>query len=382
MHTIGITGAGGLLGFHLRARLHALRRADVVAVPIHAADFDDEAALRERVARCDTIVHLAYQITGSSEEILSRNRAIDDRLTAAIDDARDARESRVANQEARPFHLVFASSTHIERDTPYGEAKRRSDAHFASFAEARGHTYTSVVFPHIYGEGGRPLHNSVVSTFCHQLARGEEPVLQIDSPLDLVHAQKAAFAIIAVLDAKRSGRARVSGRPMRVSELLTRLREIDRDYRSLLLPDLDDPAILDLFNTYRSYLYPSAYPTALALREDARGALFEAVKTKSGGQAFVSTTRPGITRGNHYHLHKLERFCVIRGRAAIKIRRLFSSDITTFEVSGEAPVLVDIPTLHTHTLVNTGESDLLTLFWASEIYNPEAPDTYPEMVEV
>jgi UDP-2-acetamido-2,6-beta-L-arabino-hexul-4-ose reductase len=377
MRTIGITGASGLLGFHLRTRLGALgiapaagkpdrRTFEVVTIPTEA--FRDEAALRALVTRCDTLIHLAYQISGPSDEMRARNRELDERLTAAIGAA------------TRPLHLIFASSTHIERDTAHGEAKRRSDAHFAGFTGVRGHPYTSLVFPHIFGEGGRPNHNSVVSTFCHTLAIGGEPVIIVDNPLELLHAQSAAAEIIKAIESRASGHLRVTGRPMGVSKLLAVLREIHTDYNAFLIPDFRDPLRLDLFNTYRSYLFPLSYPTPLTLREDARGSLFEAVKTRHGGQAFVSTSRPRVTRGNHYHLHKLERFCVIRGSATIQIRRLFSTAIHTFEVSGEFPVVIDIPTLHTHNITNTGSEDLLTLFWAHELFDPDSPDTYPEPV--
>lgn len=366
MRTIGITGAGGMLGFHLRAALHARKELDVV--PIGGAAFDDEPALRSLIARCDTLVHLAYLIVGSDEDILARNRAVAERLTAAID------------LGGKSVHLLFASSTHIERDTAYGASKRACDAHFARWAEARGHTFTSLVLPHVFGEGGRPFHNSVVATFAHQLARGERPAITADGMLELLHAQAAAGEVWKAIETKAIGSIRVEGRAMRVSALLDLLSGIDRDYRDLLIPDFRDPLHLDLFNTYRAHLFPSFYPAKLTLRQDARGSLFEAVKTRHGGQAFLSTTKPGITRGNHYHLRKLERFCVVKGRASIRIRRLFSDEVVDFEVSGDEPAVVDIPTLHTHNITNIAEDELLTLFWAHELFDPETPDTFSEPV--
>jgi len=374
MRRVGITGAGGLLGWHLRARLHALRSA--VIVPIHTPAFHDEAILRELVSSCDVLVHLACKITGEGEEILRENQRIDERLTSALDAA------------GRPIPLVHASSTHVERPTPYGEAKRRSEAHLSRWAEARGAPKTSILFPNIFGEGGRPFHNSVVATFCHQVARGLEPTIFTDADLTLVHAQDAAGEIIeaiVAIEAGGHGERRPGGARMRVSEILAAIRAIDREYRAGgVVPDLRDSFQRSLFNTYRSHLFPDFYPTRLELREDARGALFEAVKTRHGGQAFLSTTRPGITRGNHFHLRKLERFCVVKGTAIIRIRRLFSDKIHAFEVSGDTPVVIDIPTLHTHSIQNTQSTsgeELLTLFWSSEIYNPADPDTYAEPVQ-
>ncbi|HLM76381.1 MAG TPA: NAD-dependent epimerase/dehydratase family protein [Polyangiaceae bacterium] len=368
MRRVGITGAGGLLGWHLRARLHA--RGEVSIVPIHTEAFSDEAALRDLIASCDVLVHCACKITGEGEEILRVNKEIDERLTSALDAA------------GRPIPLVFASSTHVERATPYGEAKRRSEAHLARWAEARGAPKTSLLFSNIFGEGGRPFHNSVVATFCHQVARGLEPTIFTDAELTLIHAQDAAGEIIEAMEGGGPNVRRPGGTRKRVSEILQAIREIDGEYRaSGVVPDLRDPFRLSLFNTYRSHLFPDAYPTPLALREDARGALFEAVKTRHGGQAFLSTTKPGITRGNHFHLRKLERFCVVKGSAVIRIRRLFSDKIHAFEVSGNTPVVIDIPTLHSHTIQSTSDEELLTLFWSSEIYNPADPDTYAEPVQ-
>ena len=122
------------------------------------------------------------------------------------------------------------------------------------------------------------------------------------------------------------------------------------------------------------------YPVKLNLRTDARGGLFEAVKTHQGGQTFLSTTHPGITRGRHYHHHKVERFLVVSGQAEIRIRRLFEADVKVFKVSGVEPCFIDMPTFHTHEITNVGDTDLLTLFWSHEIFDPSHPDTYSEPV--
>lgn len=369
MFTIGITGAGGLIGFHLRARLLALHK-DVRVIPIPTPSLDDEERLAALVAGCDTVVHLAYLIVGEDRLILQRNQEIAERLVAAVD------------RSGRRVNLVFASSTHIDRDTAYGESKRRSEAFFSQWAARGGHTQTSLVLPNVFGEGGRPKYNSVVATFCDALTRGEKPEIIADTELSLLHAQGAAEVIWRSITEPQGGRVRVGGRPMRVIELADVLSSMAADYRGLVVPDLSDPLRRDLFNTYRSYLYPRFYPARLERRSDARGSLFEALKARQGGQAFFSTTNPGVTRGNHFHLHKLERFCVARGQAKIQIRKLFSAEILDFNVTGAEPHIVDIPTFHTHSIINTGDDELLTLFWADEIFDPSAPDTFAEPVVV
>jgi UDP-2-acetamido-2,6-beta-L-arabino-hexul-4-ose reductase len=165
-----------------------------------------------------------------------------------------------------------------------------------------------------------------------------------------------------------------------VSELLRLLQSISATYSEGIIPDLSDDLSLDLFNTYRSYLYPSIYPVPLIKRTDTRGSLVELVKGGSGGQSFISDSHPNIVRGNHYHLRKVERFVVLRGQATIGIRRLFDNVVINFPVDGETPAFVDMPTMHAHNLTNVGSTELVTMFWSHEIFNPDAPDTYAEMV--
>ncbi len=277
--------------------------------------------------------------------------------------------------------ILFANSTHSLGDSAFGRSKREASRLLADWAKARGARYVDVILPHLFGERGRPFYNSGFATFCHQLARGEEPHILQDGQVELVHAQRVAARFLELAqDGVTEGVVRVEGASMRVSEALRRLRGIHETYQAGIIPDLSDPLDLDFFNTYRSYLYPAHYPVRMTLHSDARGGLFEAVKSHHGGQAFLSTTHPGITRGRHYHHHKVERFLVVSGEAEIRIRRLFDDEVNVFRVSGAEPCYVDMPTFHTHEITNVGAVDLLTLFWSHEIFDPAHPDTYPEPV--
>jgi UDP-2-acetamido-2,6-beta-L-arabino-hexul-4-ose reductase len=179
---------------------------------------------------------------------------------------------------------------------------------------------------------------------------------------------------------RKGGEVRMTGVKSKVSELLARLEHMSALYLDQVVPDLRNPIDLDLFNTYRSYLFPDYYPVSVKCHSDSRGNLFEAVRSFSGGQIFFSNTHPGITRGNHYHNRKVERFLVVEGDALIRVRKLFSGNVSEFRVSGRVPQFVDIPTLHTHSISNIGDSNLATLFWAHEIFDPNDSDTYPEPV--
>jgi UDP-2-acetamido-2,6-beta-L-arabino-hexul-4-ose reductase len=167
---------------------------------------------------------------------------------------------------------------------------------------------------------------------------------------------------------------------MGVPELYGKLRGFHDGYLANVFPDLSDTFDLQLFNTYRAATYPEGWPRPLRLNADARGVLYEAVKGGGGGQTFLSTTKPGVTRGNHFHLNKVERFLVVKGEAVIRIRRVLCSDVWEFRVSGDSPAPVDMPTLHTHSIENVGNAELLTLFWTHDLFVAANPDTYADEV--
>ena len=253
---------------------------------------------------------------------------------------------------------------------------------FSEWASSVGAEFSNLVLPHVFGEHGKPFYNSVVSTFCYQLAKGEKPQILSDTTLDLMHAQEVSDQVRGLLlpGSRKQQELRPRGRAVTVSGLLTMLREMSESYRSGVIPDIRDPFRRRLFNTYRSYLFPEYYPCTIEKKVDDRGSLFEAVKESGGGQTFLSTTKPGVTRGEHFHTGKMERFLVIEGEAEIRIRRLFHSEVTEYRVNGERPASVDIPTLHTHSIKNIGKEPLMTLFWSNEIFDPENPDTFYEPV--
>lgn len=366
MLRLGITGGRGFLGWHIRVHLHADR--SIEAVPAGRDVFSDPATLAAFVRDKDAIVHLAGMNRGDEAEIERTNVA----LTGMLIDA-------CTREHVQP-HILFANSTHSDRDTPYGRSKRRSAEMLAAWAEQAGARFTNLIIPGVFGEGGRPFYNSVVSTFCHQIANGETPQIIQDREMELVHAQALAERILSAIRGGEAGLLKVTGQKTSVTALLARLQRLAGEYRNQILPLVDDSFGLELFNTYRSYLFPKHYPVALERRADARGSLFEVVRTIHGGQCFFSTTKPGITRGNHYHMVKIERFLVAQGEATIRVRRLFSNDVVEFRVNGDSPGYVDMPTFHTHNITNVGTGELLTLFWAHEIYDPKRSDTYPEPV--
>ncbi|MBS9404065.1 NAD-dependent epimerase/dehydratase family protein [Halomonas sp. TRM85114] len=365
---IVITGANGLLGRHVHLHLRAVEAYRDQLVPLDRHAFQDDEKLAAALGGAGWVIHCAGINRDSDERVEQGNRELAERLAGALE--------RVA---ATP-HLFYANTIQRDRDVPYGRGKQAANRVFDQWAARQSARYTELVLPHVFGEGGRPHYNSAVHTFCHQLAAGEELAINGTGQLELLHAQDIAAAIVAAYERGQTGELRLEGRTTSVASAAGKLIDMHRSYTGNVIPDLRAPFDLQLFNTLRSFLYPRYYPKVLTLHSDERGALFEGVKNRNGGQAFLSTTKPGITRGNHYHFHKVERFLVVKGQAVIRIRRLLDDQVEEFHVSGDAPAYVDMPTLHTHSITNTGDEELLTMFWSHEIFDPAQPDTCFEPV--
>jgi len=362
---IAITGADGLFGWHLRC---FLKTKDAKIISIKRATFQDPSQLDHALKSADAIVHLAGLNRGEDKTVFDTNILIADQLLASLN-----------RMNLRP-HLLFANSTHFERDTGYGRSKKEVSKRFGDRATKTNSVYSDIIFPHLFGECGKPFYNSVISTFCYQVSQNETPLIHQDSEIEPLHLSEASSLIWNLVQKRESGRIRPQGHKISLKELLLQIQDFDGNYKKGILPETTTPFQQNLFNTLRSYGFPSQFPKYLDLKTDPRGTLFEAVKTKGEGQGFLSTTKVGVTRGNHFHLRKFERFCVIQGSALIRFRKLFSSDVIEFQVEGSRPCLIDIPTLHTHNITNNGSSELLTLFWSGEIFDPNNSDTFSELV--
>lgn len=365
---IGITGYEGLIGWHQRVYLKTIGGDHEIRLA-NRETFKQPELLAEFVKGLDAMIHLAGMNRGEDAEVEATNSVLARDLVTACDQT-----------DSRPF-VVYANSTHQDRDTAYGRGKRMAAEIFHTWAGERNVGFANLILPHVFGEFGKPFYNSVVSTFCHQLARNETPKILTDGDLELLYVQDVVAQCWKTIQDNQQGNIRMKGIGMKVSELLQRLTDMRDRYQMMVMPQLDTTLDVRLFNTLRSYMFPAHYPVRLNLHSDARGSLFEVVKSDSGGQVFMSTTHPGITRGNHFHTRKVERFLVASGEADIRLRKLFSDEVISFKVRGDDPSYVDIPTFHTHHITNTGQTELVTLFWTNEIFNPADPDTFPELVD-
>lgn len=372
MIRIGITGQSGFIGTHLFNYL-GLQKNSVIRISFQDDFFNDDEKLEAFVQECDAIVHLAaINRHNDPQTIYDTNISLAKKLITACD-----------KTGSKP-HILFSSSIQEERDNIFGKSKKEGRILLSRWAENCGATFTGMIIPNVFGPFGNPYYNSVVATFSHQLTHGNQPIVEVDAQLKLIYVGDLVKTIYYLIVNKVSdNEIRVPPTDeARVTEILALLQSFRDQYlENGILPDLTDHFERNLFNTFVCYIDHSRYyPFRLKLNFDDRGSFVETIKLKSGGQVSFSTTRPGITRGNHFHTYKAERFAVIRGRASIQIRRIGTNNVLKFELDGNQPSYVDMPIWHTHNITNLGTEDLYTIFWISDFYDSSDPDTYLEVV--
>ncbi|NBC28062.1 MAG: NAD-dependent epimerase/dehydratase family protein [Bacteroidetes bacterium] len=370
MIKVGITGGNGFIGTHLSNWLR-LWPDRFELVPFERAWFDQPQKLAAFTAQCDCVVHLAaLNRHNDADTIYETNIRLVKQLVEALESS---------GSEAK---VIFSSSTQEERENAYGRSKQEGRRYLSEWAEGSEGSFSGLVIPNVFGPFGDPYYNSVVATFSHQLTHNETPEIITDATLELIYIDELVQQMIHhIEDQSDNSYNRVQIDPpskSTVSELLKTLQRFCEDYVDRgIFPAMRNSFDIQLFNTFRSYInHEEHFPVNLELHEDERGRFAETVHLKTGGQVSFSTTAPGVTRGNHFHTRKIERFAVIRGQARIEMRRVDSNEVLSFELSGESPGYVDMPVWYTHNITNSGDDDLYTLFWINEIYDPEDADTY------
>ena len=362
---IGITGQNGFIGKHLYNYLSL--KEEIELVPFNKDFFNKEIELENFVKECDTIIHLAAVNRNPDEQyIYKTNIELVNKIIIACE------------KTSSTPHVIFSSSTQEEKDNPYGASKKKGREALESWSLKSGSLTTGMIIPNVFGPYGKPYYNSVVATFCHQVAREEKPTVLNDGLLKLIYINELIEEIHKLVLSKKSGKVIIEHKhEIQVSGLLNALHSIkEKYYDNGEIPTLETPFNLALFNTFRCYLPASYFPRLYKKHTDNRGAFVEIIRTNTSGQFSFSTTKPGITRGNHYHTRKAERFSVIQGKASIKIRNINSQEIIEYIIDGQSPGYVDMPIWCTHNITNIGSEELITLFWINEPYNPDNSDTY------
>lgn len=366
--TVVVTGARGFIGRNLLEACQ--RRPDLRVETFDSSDAIE--TLDARVRRADVIYHLAgVNRPDRPEDFEAVNAGVTRRLADAV-----AKSGTAAL-------VVLASSTQAALDNPYGLSKRGAEDALRNLGDvARVRVFR---LPGVFGKWCRPNYNSVVATFCHNVAK-DIPIVVSDPlrEIELVYIDDVVGAFVSLLDDPTpASYAVLDVKPVyrvalgRLADTITGFR-LDR--ASLFVPDLGDPFTKRLHATYLTYLNPQSLARAPEARADQRGVLVELLKSAHGGQIFVSRTRPGVTRGNHYHDTKVEWFCVVQGDAVIRLRHVLGDEVVSYSVSGRQIVMVDIPPGYSHSIENVGDEEMVVLFWSSEPFDPVRPDTFAREV--
>jgi UDP-2-acetamido-2,6-beta-L-arabino-hexul-4-ose reductase len=372
MINIGITGNKGFVGSHLQNTL-LLNPDKYNLVPFERSYFEDNESLDKFVKSCDTIVHLAALNRHNDPEVIYQtNTDLVKRLLSSFERSNHAP------------HVLFSSSSQEERDNLYGKSKRDGRELFSAFAKTKQASFTGMIIPNVFGPFGDPYYNSVVATFAHQVAQNETPKIEVNGDLKLIYVNELISVIIEQIVNKSDNHLMVVNHTTtsKVSELLDKLINYKNVYQDNgEIPVLKTSFDYNLFNTFRCYMdIRNHFPVKFAQHKDDRGAFVEIIRLGIGGQVSFSTTAPGITRGNHFHTRKIERFAVIKGKALIQLRKIGTDEVLDFYLDGEEPSYVDMPIWYTHNIKNIGDDVLYTNFWINEAYNPADADTYFEKV--
>lgn len=361
-----ITGAKGFIGKNLIVELKNQGYK-------HIDEFDlntDEALLNEFTASCDFVFHLAGANRPNDETDFERvNRGLTRRL---LDSLRKNRNN---------CPIVVSSSTQAEKENPYGRSKKAGEDEI--FAEEKITAFNAMVYrlPGVFGKWCRPNYNSVVATFCYNIARDLDIMINdAQTELTLVYIDDVVAEFIKALEGRENRQGSFCSvekvYQIKLGDLADKLYLFRKNRETLVMPVLASDFDRALYATYVSYLPEDNFSYKLVKNRDNRGWLAEFIKSEGFGQIFISKTKPGIIRGNHWHHTKVEKFLVIQGEAVIKFRQVEGDDVLEYRVSGDDPEVVDIPAGYTHSISNIGENELITLFWADESFNPEKPDTY------
>jgi len=372
MKKVGITGQNGFVGQHLYNSL-GLSPEEFKRIEFQRDFFDSPNDLDSFVKECDVIVHLSALNRHNDPEVIYQTNI-------------DLVKRLVASMERLDFkgQVIISSSTQEDKDNLYGKSKRQGRELLAQWAISNQAGFCGMIIPNVFGPFGHPFYNSVVATFCHQVSHGETPEIQVDGDLKLIYVGELVDEIIGAIRKGTNNHAWVIPHTAeaKVSEILNLLMEYKSSYQEKgEIPLIRNGFEHQLFNTYRCYMdIQNYFPRKFVQHTDNRGAFVEIIRLGIGGQVSFSTTVPGITRGNHFHTRKIERFAVIKGKALIQLRKIGTEEVFDFYLDGNEPAYVDMPIWYTHNIKNIGDEVLYTNFWINEPFNADNPDTYFETV--
>lgn len=361
-----VTGSNGFIGKNLIAELKNRGYLDILKYDLDTKKSD----LDEFVKECDFVFNLAGVNRPKDEkEFIEGNKGFTDELI------------KLLKKHNNFIPVLMTSSIQVERNNPYGLSKKAAEDILFSYAEETGAKVYIYRLQNVFGKWCRPNYNSVIATFCHNIANGLDITINDrNTELNLVYIDDAVNEFIKSLEEKDN---RETGFYSISNSYKTKLGEIaDLIYSfkssrvSLEIPDMNCDFTRKLYATYLSYLPPNEFGYPLKMNVDNRGSFTELIRTKERGQVSINISKPGIVKGNHWHQTKNEKFIVVYGEGIIRLRKIDSNEIIEYRVSSNKLEVVDIPPGYTHNIENIGKSDMVTIMWASECFDPDNPDTY------
>jgi UDP-2-acetamido-2,6-beta-L-arabino-hexul-4-ose reductase len=361
-----ITGAKGFVGKNLIAELKNRKFSDLLEF-----DIDSDISLLEDYTReCEFVFHLAgVNRPKDKKEFMEGNYGFTSILLNKL---------RENNNKAP---ILITSSIQAELDNPYGKSKKAGEDILFSYEKETGSKALVYRLPNVFGKWCRPNYNSAVATFCNNTANDIE--IKVNDPsviMNLVYIDDVVDEFINALQRRENKLNQYCFVPVVHTVMLGKIVELIQSFKesrtNLNIPDMGNEFEKKLYSTYLSYLPTNQFNYPLKMNVDERGSFTEFIRTPDRGQVSVNISKPGITKGNHWHHTKNEKFLVVKGKGLIQFRRIDNDDIINYYVTGEKLEVVDIPTGYTHNIINKGDTDMITVMWANEAFNPENPDTY------
>lgn len=361
-----VTGASGFIGRNLIQELKNLGYQTIFEVDIET----DLRKLEQYVCECEFIFHLAGVNRPLNEQ---------DFIKGNVDFTSELLNQLKKNKNKSP--ILITSSTQAVLDNPYGKSKLASERLIFNYAKETNTKVFVYRLPNVFGKWCRPNYNSAVATFCNNIAN--DLAIQVNDPgvlMNLVYIDDVVDSFIKSMNgSKTSNNDHYSVDEVyqiRLGEIVDLLYSFKKSRENNFVPELSDSFVKKLYSTYLSYLPNDKFSYPLKMNIDERGSFTEFLKTPDRGQVSINISKPGITKGNHWHHTKNEKFLVISGEAIIRFRKIHNDKIIEYKVSGEKLEVVDIPVGYTHNIENIGTTDLVTVMWANELFDPEHPDTY------
>lgn len=373
-----VTGAKGFVGKNLVAALQNIKdgKDKTTALPadleICVFDIDTEKSLLDAFcADCDFVFNLA-----------GVNRPQNEAEFAAGNFGFASELLDILKKHGNTCPVMLSSSTQAVLDNPYGKSKKAGEDLFFRYAEETGAKVLVYRFPNLFGKWCRPNYNSAVATFCHNIAH-DLPITVNDRnhEMTLVYIDDLVQEMLSALLGKETRDGAFCRVPtehkITLGEIADLLYSFKESRETKQVPDMTDGSFSKkLYSTYLSYLPTDKFSYPLKMNIDDRGSFTEILRTQNNGQFSVNISKPGITKGQHWHHTKNEKFLVVSGKGVIRFRKIDSDEVLEYFVSGEKLEVVDIPVGYTHNIENLGDTDMVTFMWCNECFNPEKPDTY------